>query len=245
MRGVLAIWRRELAGLFVTPLAWVLLFLAFLLDGYMLLSYLELGRGDVDLAVRLALGDSWLFWTLLVLFPPLLTMRMISEEARSGMLEFLLTAPVSDAAVVLGKFLAATTFMAILWSSVFVYALVLASVGVAPDPGILIGGFLGAVLTSALFTAIGLLSSSLTDAPILATFAAVLANIVVVLAPVLGRLLDAPWARFLVARVDVLDHHKNSFLWGVFDTAYAAFFVAWTAFALFLVVRSLEARRWR
>ena len=251
MSGLLAIYRREVAGLFVGPLAWALLFIALFLNGYLFVFYLGTSNGDVDVAVRWALGESWVFWALLILFPPLLTMRMISEEARSGILEFLLTAPVTDAAVIAGKFLAATTFMAILWSSVFVYALVLKSLGVAPDFGVLLGGWIGAMACSAFFSAIGLLMSSLTNTPILAAFAAVIANIAVVIAPMLSSLIPWPWLRDVLGllgyprRFDVLDHHKSSFLLGVFDTSYAVFFVAWTAFFLFLTVRSLEARRWR
>jgi ABC-2 type transport system permease protein len=245
MRGLLAIYRRELAGLFVGPLAWLLLCIALFLNGYLFVYYLKAGAGDVDLATRLALGDSWPFWALSVLFPPLLTMRMISEEARSGVLEFLLTAPVSDAAVVLGKFLAATTFMAILWASVFVYAWTLARAGVAPDLGMLLGGYLGAVLASALFCAIGLLTSSITHTPIVAAFAAIVINLVIVIAPLLAQVFEKPWVRVVAARIDVLDHHKAAFLTGVFDTAYVTFFVAWTSVFLFMTTRALETRRWR
>jgi ABC-2 type transport system permease protein len=244
MRGLVAIYRREMAGLFFGPLAWALLSLAFFLNGYLFVLYLKGSAGSVDLAVRLALGESWAFWALQILVPPLLTMRMVSEESRSGIIEFLLTAPISDAAVIGGKFLAATTFMALMWSSVFLYALVLVSLGIAPDLGVLLGGFLGAVLASALFSAVGLLASALTNTPVLAAFAAVLANLAIVIAPLLSKLSDDPALRRAVRRVDVIDHHTNSFLLGVFDTSYAVFFVAWTALAVFLAVRALETRRW-
>ncbi len=244
MRGIVAIYRREMAGLFFGPLAWVLLALAFLLNGYLFVLYLKSSGGNVDVAVRLALGDSWAFWVLLILVPPLLTMRMVSEESKSGILEFLLTAPISDAAVIVGKFLAATTFLALMWSAIFVYAAALGSLGVVPDTGIVLGGFIGAVLASALFCAVGLLASALTNTPVLAAFAAVLANIVIVIAPLLSNLSDDPALRRAVRHVDVIDHHTHSFLLGLFDTSYAVFFVAWTALVLFLTVRALETRRW-
>lgn len=245
MRGVVAIYRRELAGLFVGPLAWVLLFIALLVGGLFFVFYLRTSSGDVDLATRYALGESWLFWSFVVLFPPLLTMRMIAEEAKSGTLEFLLTAPVSDAAVVTGKFLAATTFMGLLWSSVFVYALALASVGPAPDPGVLVGSWLGATLLSGLFCAVGLFWSSVTQAPIVAAFAAIVFDLVLVTAPLLAGYSGLPWLEEAIARVDVIDHHKGAFLMGVVDSAYAVFFLAWTGFFLFLATRAVEARRWR
>lgn len=245
MRGFVAIYRRELAGLFYGPLAWTLLSLAFFANGYLFVFFLKSSGGDVDIAVRLALGQSWTFWALMVLVPPLLTMRMISEESRTGLLEFLLTSPVSDASVVLGKFGAATTFLAVLWSPVFVYAFVLGGLGVSPDAGVLVGGWLGATMASALFCSIGLLTSTITNTPVLAAFAGVLLNLAIVIAPQLAGLFDRPIVLEAVRRIDVLDHHRNSFLLGVLDTSYVAFFAAWTALVLFLTVRLLEARRWK
>jgi ABC-2 type transport system permease protein len=244
MKGLLAIYRRELSGLFLGPLAWILLGIALLLNGYLFTLYLKSAAGDLDVAMRYSLGDSFVFWVLVVLVPPLLTMRMISEESRSGMIEFLLTAPVSDAAVVVGKFLAATTFMGLLWGAVFVYVITVTTVGPAADWGALVSGYAGALLVSGLFTAIGLFASSLTSTPIIAAFAAIVFNLVLVLLPLFAGLSDFPWFTRLVAHVHVIDHLKSAFLIGVLDSAYVVFFVAWTALFLFAAVRALEARRW-
>ena len=245
MKGLGAIFRREIAGLFVGPLAWVLLTIALVLNGYLYVVYLKTAQGDLDVSTRLALGDSYVFWALIVLFPPLLTMRMIAEESRSGLLEFLLTAPVTDAAVVVGKFLAATAFMALLWSAVFVYASTASAFGPSIDWGILAGGWIGAVLASALFCAIGLCASSFTSTPIVAAFAAVVLNLAIVIAPLLALLSDADWVRDAVARVDVRAHLQQSFMLGIVDSAYLVFFLAWTGLFLFLSIRAIEARRWR
>jgi ABC-2 type transport system permease protein len=106
------------------------------------------------------------------------------------------------------------------------------------------GGWSGAVLVSALFTSIGIFASSDAGAPIVAAFAAVVANLVVLLLPLLARLSDAPWIARAVARVDLIDKLRSSFLLGLFDSAYAAFFLVWTALFLFLAVRAVESRRW-
>ena len=66
------------------PLAWVLLCIALALNGFVFVLYLKLSNGDLDVATRFEFGESFVFWAVVVLFPPLLTMRMISEEARSG-----------------------------------------------------------------------------------------------------------------------------------------------------------------
>lgn len=245
MKGLWTIWRRELGGIFMGPLAWTLLVIAFALQGLLFLVYLKTSQGDVDLALRFAFGESWAFWALAALFPPLLTMRMISEESRLGLLEYLLTAPVTDAAVVLGKFLAATTFMALVWSAGLLHAWLVSRAGVAPDWGAVWGGWIGAVLVSGLFCATGLCASSLTSTPVVAAFGAIVAHIVIVILPLLAALTETQWIRDAIARVDVLDHHKATFLVGVLDSAYAGFFLVWTALFLFVAVRSLEARRWR
>lgn len=242
MRGLLPIWRRELSALFLGPLAWTLLCIAFLFVGLNFVENLKRGGGDVDQALRYA---QVLTFYVAVFAAPLVTMRMISEESKGGLLEYLLTAPVADAAVVTGKFLAATSFFAILAAVVFVQALALASQGVPPDLGTLVAGWLGVVLASGLFCAIGLLASSLTSIPLVAAFAAVVLDIVLVLAPQLARLSPEPWVARAVSRIDVTDHLSSSFLRGSIDSAHAVFFLAWTALFLFFAVRAIEMRRWR
>ena len=245
MRGFAAIYRRELAGLFFGPLAWTLLCIALLSNGYLFLVYLRIGGGDVDSAFRRALGESSVFWAFCVLFPPLLTMRMLSEEARSGLLEYLLTAPVGDLAVICGKFAAALTFMALLWGTVFFYAAVLAFQGVPVDWGLLCAGWVGCVLCSALFCATGLWTSSLTGTPIVAAFSAVVINLCIVMAPMLASLSGNELFARVMASVDVPSHLVTSFLLGAVDSAFVVFFAVWTAFFLFLSTRVLEIRRWR
>ncbi|MFT4540459.1 MAG: ABC-2 type transport system permease protein [Planctomycetota bacterium] len=262
MHGMLTIYRREIASMFLSPMAWVLLAIALLLNGIFFTEYLDQTGGDVSASLGLALGGSWLFWGYLVMLPPLLTMRSISEESRAGTLEYLLTAPVTDAAVILGKFFASTTFLALLWLSVPIYALKIHTLGVAPDWSGLIGIYLGSVLVSGLFVSIGLLSSSLTNIPIMAAFLAFIACLSWLLLGMLGSGLAslatmalAPWPELLetvhffiaegITRANVVGHFQTSFRLGVFDSAEVIFFVTWTGFFLFLTVRSLEARRWR
>jgi len=249
MGGVWTIYRREIAGLFLAPLAWVLLGLALLVNGfYFAWVYLPLTGGDVGDSLRLALGLGWPFWLLMVLLPPLITMRMISEESRSGMLEFLLTAPVRDGAVILGKLLAATTLMVILWSSGVVYALAVAGLGTPPDWGPVWTALAGAALVSALFCALALVASACTSTPILAAFLALVFEIALLSVPLLARQIGLPRDHLLrqsLVSFDVIARFHGSFLLGVVDSHHLVFFVAWTTFLAFLATRLLEARRWR
>ncbi|MEM7308161.1 MAG: ABC transporter permease [Planctomycetota bacterium] len=247
MSGLWTIYRRELAGLFFAPLAWILLCLSLLYNAFFFLLYLKSSGGRVDAALEQTLGGAWPFWILALFLPPLITMRMISEESRSGMLEFVLTAPVSDAAVVLGKACAATTFLSLLWACVPVYGLALHVLGAPPDWGQVATGYLGAVLVSALFSAMGLTASALTGTPILAAFLAMLANVAATILPLAsGAIRDiAPTTvDWLTERINVIGTFQSSFLTGALDSAHLAFFVIWTAIFLFAATRLIEARRW-
>jgi ABC-2 type transport system permease protein len=246
--GVWTIFRRELAGLFLGPLAWVVLCIGLLSSGYFFVLGLAESGGDVSQAINVALGGGWPFWALLVVVPPLLAMRMISEEARTGVLEFLLTAPVSDFALMLGKLLAASTFMGILVGGVVFHDALLAAFGVAPDWGALTLGWFGALLAAAFFCALGLVFSAATQTPLLAAFLAFVANVAVLTLPLVADFLGSPPGgalRIALRQFDVVLHYQGSFLRGELDSAHVVFFVAWTAFFAFLATRFLEARRWR
>jgi ABC-2 type transport system permease protein len=252
--GVWTLYRRELGALFMRPLAWVLLFLALLYHGA-IFSFVVVAStgGNVNDALMIALGAGVPYWWMMMLIPPLVTMRMISDEARVGLLEFLLTAPVRDSAVVLGKLGAATTFMAIFWSAVAVYALTLDWIGTVPPGGVDWGpvatGLVGAVLVSGFFCAVGLAVSAFTDTPLVAGFLSFVVNLFIVqvfpLASRIGRVGEDNWLRGLLVHFDVVSQVQGSFMLGVFDTRALVFFAVWTAFFVFLATRFVEMRRWR
>lgn len=254
MRGAWIIYRRELEGLFLRPMAWVLLFLAMIYQGAELgLRYVPMFRGDVDAALMFVLGSGEAYWLFMILLPPLLTMRMVSEEASSGLLEFLLTAPVRDSAVLAGKLAAATTFMVILWSSAFAYALTFEWLGTTPPGGVDWGavwtGYLGAVLVSGFFCSVGLAVSSIVATPIVAGFMSLVVNLTLVLVvpgvAYYGRLAPDHWLREVLVHFEVVSHVNGSFAIGAVDTRGVVFFVVWTVFFVFLATRFLEMRRWR
>jgi ABC-2 type transport system permease protein len=179
---------------------------------------------------------------LLLLFCAVLTMRLLAEERKLGTLELLLTAPVRDAEIVLGKFLASLGILLLVLTLTLYYTLLLAVFG-DPDLGPIGTGYLGLVLLGAAALAIGIFASSLTANQILA---AVLA----------GGILFGLWfvgsaARFVpeapgkVLAFVSLSYHFTDFTRGVIDTRGIVYFANVTALFLFLATRSLETRRWR
>lgn len=248
MRGLLAVAERELMGLFLAPLAWILLCLTLFYNAFFFLLYLQQSTGgDVDGALLLLAGGDFSFWILTIVLPPLVTMRMISEESRSGVLEFLLTAPVEDWAVVGGKALAATLFLALVWSCAPLYGLCCSLLGAGPDWGQVLVAWLGTTAVSALFAALGLVASALSSTPLVAATLAIIANLFVVFLPILAhgaRGLAPELLGGAAQWVDVKAHMQGSFLTGAIDTGHLVFFAAWTFALLFLAVRVVESRRW-
>ena len=184
-------------------------------------------------------GASWL-----LLIGPILTMRLLAEEQKLGTLELLLTAPVRDEEVVLGKFLAVMGILLVMLLLTFYFPLLLLLFS-EPDFGPILTGYLGMFLLSSCFLAVGLLASSLTSNQIVA---AVLGVGVLLLFWLLGGassfLESIPAAQAVVEYLS-LSTHFGDFQRGVIDSRGVLYYVTFTAAALFLAMRSVEMRRWR
>lgn len=179
---------------------------------------------------------------IMLLMMPTLTMRLFAEEKKSGTIELLLTYPVRDGEVLLGKYLAALAVFATMLGLTLAYPLIVA--WVTPfDWGPLATGYLGLLLQGAAFIAIGILISSLTENQIVAavaTFGTLLLFWVIAWASdsaggTLGRILSHL----------SLTEHFDSFAKGVIDTKDLIYHLNLTILALFLTLRSLESKRWR
>ena len=155
MRAVQVIAVREFASFFRLPVGWVVIALYLLLTG-LVFGATVLRPGE---AASLRSFFGWANWLLLPIAPAV-SMRLFSEETRSGTAEGLMTAPVSDAAVVLGKFVGGGMFLVALLVPTVVYVAVLWRASEpAPDPGPIVAGYLSLVLVSGLYLSIGLLAS--------------------------------------------------------------------------------------
>jgi ABC-2 type transport system permease protein len=179
----------------------------------------------------------------LLFIMPMLTMRLMSEEFRQGTIESLMTAPVSDAAVIVGKFLGTFIFYALLLATTLVYAIAVSMFG-DPDIGALIAGYIGLLLMGGLYIAIGLFFSTCTSNQIIAVLTSF--SVLAVLAVLVDRFAAhvEGWLRVVLQHISV-GHQFAEFVQGAINLNSVLFFVTSTVFLLFISVKVLESRRWR
>ncbi len=237
MRTVQAVAWKEIQIYFGSPTAYIvgLIFLA--LTGFFFAQ-------DLGVAFPEASLSGFYEWApvILILMAPALTMRLLAEEQKMGTIELLLTSPVRDWEVVLGKYLASLVFLLATLMLTLYYTILLV-VFASPDPGPIYAGYLGLVLLSAAALSVGMLASTLTSNQIVAAVVAmgVLLGLYFVDAAsgVAGGL-----GSTLIDEIG-LNSHFEDFGRGIIDTKHIVYFVSLTAFFLFLTVRTLESRRWR
>jgi ABC-2 type transport system permease protein len=181
-------------------------------------------------------------YTVLLLCAPFLTMRLLSEELRSGSIEMIMTAPVRDFELILGKFLAGFGLVASMLVLTGLYPILVAIFG-SPDRAVIIGGYVGALLFGGTAVAIGLFTSSLTGNQIVAAFLSFAIFIVLWVIDGIGAQAGGVVAA-VVGYVSVFAHFGDMTR-GIIDTKDVLYFVSVIAGALFLATRSVESRRWR
>lgn len=238
IRNISALTQRELSSVFLSFIAYVV-GLLFLVATATLFMFNTLTEGGEATLAPLFGHMAWL----LILAIPLVTMRMISEEYASGTIETLMTAPVSDTEVVLGKFFGAMSFYVAMILSTLVYAFVLMAYG-NPDTTVMLNGYLGMLFLGALYASIGLFASSLTRHQLIAAVLGMaMIGVLTYAMDYVASLQSGTW-RLVFSYVNILNHFED-FSRGIFDTKAIVFFVSATLFFLFLSVKVMESKRWR
>ena len=243
MNGVLATFRRELRAYFFSPLAYVVLCFFLLVSGVIfiiLVSQLNNPASPGGPPLGFFFQTTWL---MLLLIIPVLTMRLISEELRSGSIEVLMTAPVTEGQVVGGKFLAALTFYGVLWLPTVVYALSI-NLYEKVDWGPVGSGYLGVLLIGSLFVSIGVFASAMTRSQLLAAMITVALILLLFLISVFGSLTTNDLIKKTLDFLNIWDHIEE-FSSGIIDTRRLVFYLSGTLFFLFLASRALEDKKWR
>lgn len=247
LRNIWAVFLRELASFFLSPTAYVVMFLFLATNGVTFYVYSILFRmqtRQIDLVVQYLFGFAP-FWILLLLMPPILTMRLFAEERRTGTLETLMTTPVTDFQVVIGKFLAAQTFFGLIWSTLLLFVAVLEVLG-SPDWGAVLAFYIGVLTLGSVFIAVGLFASVMTRNQLIAAIVALSLNLFLFFVQQCrGLFPNDPDAQRFFDFISFHHHFYNEFSRGVLDLRYPILYLSFTVLLLFLSVRLLESRRWR
>lgn len=229
------IFKRELAAYFASPIAYIVTGLFLIITGVMFFTafYLQNRASMRNLFQLLPM--------ILSFFIPALTMRLYSEEKKSGSIETLLTLPVTEFDVAAGKFLASFAASAIMLAPTLLYLIGMLPFG-RPDAGPVIGGYIGALFLCAAFSSIGVFASSITKNQIIAFFTAFIICIVLTMISEFLIFLPGPIVGFL--QFISANEHFTSISRGIIDTRDLVYFVSLTAlfFSLTVITQQKERR---
>ncbi|HLW82175.1 MAG TPA: ABC transporter permease [Candidatus Acidoferrales bacterium] len=260
MRGLYAIYRKEMSHYFVSPVAYVVVCIFLVLSGFFFNNYLvevityannmmmesmQMGQAsnfDVPtVLLRVFLGTVGI---VLLFLTPFLAMGLYSEERKRGTMELLMTSPITDAEIVLGKFLASFTLLVImLLPTVFYVIYMFAHSDPAPPWRMIGGAYLGVLLLGAMLLSLGSFLSSLTENQIISGVLIFGVSLLLWLLNAFSQSGSGVLAQVL--QYAAVLHHYDPFVQGVIDTTGLVFFGSWIFLGIFLTMRSIESMRWR
>jgi len=254
MRNVIVIFKKELKSYFASPIAYLLLTIFAVIFGFFFYSATRffvlqgmqmqmMGRGmpmDVnEYVIRPLLTNASVIGLFLI---PMITMRLYAEEKRSGTIELLMTSPVRDLEIVLGKWLAALVLYAAILGVSGINMSILFAFG-RPDWKPILVGFLGLLLQGGCLLAIGIFISTLTRNQIIAGGATFAVCLMLWVLDWVSAYDQSAWGK-VVSYLSVVTHFEP-FAKGVIDTKDVVFYLSMIFFGLFLTARSVESLRWR
>jgi len=254
VRNVFTIYRKELKSYFASPIAYLLMAVFALIFGYFFyvataifvsrgMESQMMGRGfpmDVnEWVIRPLMMNVSVIGLFMI---PMITMRLFAEEKRSGTIELLMTSPVRDTEIILGKWLAALTLYASILGLSMVNVAVLFLYG-KPDWKPILVGYLGLLLQGGCLLAVGTFISTLTRNQIIAAGATFAACLLLWILDWVSAYETAAWAKVL-SYMSVVTHFEP-FSKGVLDTKDVIFYLSVMFLGLFLTARSMESLRWR
>ena len=256
MSNILAIAQKELKSYFASPIAYIVIGLWALLYGYFFAAILhffaqqsmqmnQFGmQGPQSLNVNQQLIRPLLQnVTIMILFlMPMITMRTYSEEKRSGTIELLLTSPVTDFQIIMGKFIGVLTLYGIMLAITAIHIALLFFYG-RPEWKPIVSAYIGLLLLGGCFIALGLLISSLTSNQIVAGMVTFAVFLLLWIITWIGGF-AGPTGDKLTSYLSVIDHLED-FSKGVIDTTHVIYYLSFITFGLFLTAKSVDSERWR
>ena len=237
IRNLMAVTRRETKAYFTMPSAYVVGAMFLILTGVFFVF--DIDQPFAEAGVRGLIDWASFF---LIFLAPLLTMRLLAEEQKLGTLELLLTSPVREWEVVLGKYIASLIMLLAILAVTSYYVILMYIFG-TPDSGPVLSAYMGLILYGAAALSIGLLGSSLSSNQIVA---AVVGTAVLLFFSFINRVsavIEGAPASFLDALS--MESRLADFTRGIIDTSHVIYFVSLIAIFVFITIRALDTRRWR
>jgi ABC-2 type transport system permease protein len=236
MSKIFAIAGREMRSYFGSPLAFVIAALFILVVGY-LFSLILFHTKQANFAPLFSNMS-----VMLLLVIPALTMRLIADERKTGTIELLMTSPIHDRDLVLGKYLGALIYLGFLVVLTMSFPLLIA-LTTKLEWWVILSGYVGVFLLGASFMAIGVLASSLTASVNIAAMITFALSLVVWLLPSAGQMFGGA-AADVMTYLSVINHQENMAR-GVLDSSDLVFYISFITACLFMAVRSVETYHWR
>jgi ABC-2 type transport system permease protein len=241
MRGMWIVLQHELRAYLTSPVTYLITAALLFLTGFVFNNNLVLSI-TVSPASPAAVP---LFLSLtMVFFAPLLTMRMFAEEKREGTLELLLTAPVSDTEIVIGKFLGAWLYFTLVLLVTLSYQFILSSVS-QPDYGIALSSYIGIWLYGGATLAVGLLFSAVTENQIVAAFLSMTVLLFMYLGDLAGQIIANIDLARIIRTLSLQGHFSTSFVYGLMRAEDVTFYAGIIIIMLYITIRVIESNRWR
>jgi len=254
MSNILAIAHKEIRAYFASPIAYIVIGIFALLFGYFYVAILNwfvqqgmqasMGMGQGPMSVNQQfIRPLLLNATVVLLFVlPMITMRTYAEEKRSGTMELLLTSPLTDLQIILGKFFGALTLYASMLGVTLIYIAVLFAFG-NPEWKPIATAYLGLLLFGGCFISVGMLISSFTRNQIVAGMLTFCVFLLLWVIDWIGSF-AGPTAEQVVNYLSITQHFDD-FAKGVIDTKHLIYYVSFITFGLFLTAKSVDSERWR
>lgn len=256
MRSVYAIYRKEMGHYFVSPVAYVVVAVFLIVAGFFFRLYAGLAiqqsmemamegmASNMDVPGEVLSAFFGLLSTLILFLAPMLTMGVYAEERKRGTMELLMTSPITELQIVLGKFLASLTLFAIMLLPTALYVFYLCFHSEPRPPwAVVLAGYLGALLLGASLLAIGSFISSLTESQLIAVVLSFGAILILWVLDFAVRGSDSV-AGQVVQYISVI-HHYDDFTHGIIDTSSLIYYISVPILFIFLTVRSVDSIRWR
>ena len=260
MKGMYAVYRKEMGHYFVSPVAYIIVGVFLILTAYFFnrltvliiqqsfeasIEEAQFGGGaafDVpSLVMRNFFG---ILSTLLLFLTPMLTMNVYAEERRRGTMELLMTSPITDLQIVLGKFFASLTLLIImLLPTAIGFAYMLRHSEPSAPWGILGSEYLGVLLLGSALLALGSFFSSVTESQLIAAMLSFGAILLLWVLDFGSQAASSAWASGL-EYLSVFRHYDD-FTRGVIDTSNVIFYLSFIFLGVFLTIRSVDSMRWR